>query len=178
MKKLSNVVIFLLFSCLLFCSAELYALQPKVSDASITGKIKANIAKDPALSAFKVNVRTKKGIVYLSGVVNSDTDASAFIELAEATSGVRDVESTELKIKDSQQPFTDTAITAKVKGTFIREKLFGKEVSPMISVETNNGVVYLSGNVNNQREVKNAIALAKTVNGVKRVESRLKIKSK
>lgn len=175
MKKISYTI-FLLLSCLIFCSANTYAVQThKIADTVITAKVKSKIAMDPSLSVFKVDVSTKKGLVNLSGEVNSDTDASALVELTQSTNDVRDVNTRYLKIKNSQQPFTDTAITAKVKGTFIREKIFGNDISPLIKVETNNGIVYLSGNVNNAREITNAVTLAKTVNGVKHVESRLKV---
>ncbi|MBV8802896.1 MAG: BON domain-containing protein, partial [Gammaproteobacteria bacterium] len=60
-------------------------------------------------------------------------------------------------------PLTDTYITAKVKGLFIREKLFGKKdiAAINISVETKNGIVYLSGRVDNNDQIKNAIAIIK-----------------
>lgn len=44
-----------------------------------------------------------------------------------------------------------------------------------IHVETNNGVVYLTGVVKNQKTIDNAISLAKSVRGVTHVESRLRL---
>jgi hyperosmotically inducible protein len=67
-------------------------------------------------------------------------------------------------------------ITAKVKGVLIREKLLGKDIVAVnLHIETNDGVVYLSGNVDNQQVANNVIKLVKTVNGVKKVESRMKV---
>ncbi len=74
---------------------------------------------------------------------------------------------------------SDTAITAKVKGMYVREKLFGdKDISVMgVNVETTNGVVYLTGTVENQLQADNAVKLAKSIHGVKKVESKLEVKA-
>lgn len=147
-----------------------------ISDSVITGKIKSKIAMDRSLSVFKIKVSTKKGVVALVGKVNSDTDAGALIQLTQATDGVNDINASNLDIKNSKQPFTDMVITAKIKGLFLREKLMGTDVAAMnMHVETKNGIVYLSGNVDNQEEIHNAMKLAQSVKGVKKVESRLQV---
>lgn len=69
---------------------------------------------------------------------------------------------------ESEQPGTDTWITTKVKA----ELLTTKDVSGLeIKVETVNGVVALTGTVASQAEVDSAIAAAKSVEGVTRVDS-------
>ena len=69
---------------------------------------------------------------------------------------------------DSSQPVTDTWITTKVKA----ELLTTKDVSGMeIKVETVNGVVTLSGTVASKVEADRAIAAARAIKGVKRVDS-------
>lgn len=176
MKKNYDLFKILLCTFLLLFNAQSFAASKShpVSDTVITGKVKAKIATDPSLSVFHINVVTNRGIVNLDGVVNSDTDAGALIELAQSTDGVKDVKTSHLQVKNSAQPFTDIGITAKVKGLFVREKIMGADVPATgISVETNNGVVYLSGNVDNKHQANTAINLAKSVKGVKRVESRI-----
>src|SRR5262245_35462349 len=76
------------------------------------------------------------------------------------------------------EKLSDTAITARVKEEFIAEKLFGDhEISSLtISVKTVHGVVYLSGKADNKEQLNTAIKLAKQVRGVKKVESKVKIK--
>jgi len=91
---------------------------------------------------------------------------------------VADVSSDADKIvKQSERSVEDTAITAKVKGIYMREKLFSEKDISMtgVSVETTNGVVYLTGSVKTQAEVNNAIKLAKSIQGVKKVESKLNV---
>lgn len=176
MKLLSSLKVISL-SLLLIISLQTIALPKMPTDTTITHRVQNKIAMDPSLSVFKIKVETKKNTVYLSGTVNSDTDASAIVQLAQSIAGVKDVDTQLLKIKNSAQPFTDTSITAKVKGTFIREKIFGKDVPPDLKVETNNGIVYLSGTAKSQHEINTAIDLAKSVTGVKKVESRLKLQN-
>lgn len=146
-----------------------------VPDKVILAKVKSKIATDTALSSYKMNVSSTDGIVTLDGTVKSDTDASALVQIAQSIEGVKDVNTKELKIENSTQPFTDIMITAKIKGTYLREKLAGKNVPAALSVETNNGVVYLSGSVDTKEQEVNAENLAKAVNGVKSVNSRIKV---
>lgn len=78
----------------------------------------------------------------------------------------------------SKHPFSDTALTAKVKEKFIEEKLFGKEkVAAMtVHVKTINSIVFLTGKVSSQEQADTAVSLAKSVNGVKAVRSQIKVK--
>lgn len=75
-------------------------------------------------------------------------------------------------VRSSGQLATDSAITAKVKSAFIKEKLFGSDVAAMsIRVETINGVVYLSGTADSREQVRNAIRIAKSIKGVRHVDA-------
>lgn len=62
-----------------------------VDDTVITTKVKAAIFNDPALKSAEINVETFKGIVQLSGFVNSIADQRKAIELARGVSGVKSV---------------------------------------------------------------------------------------
>jgi len=70
--------------------------------------------------------------------------------------------------QESEQPGSDTWITTKVKA----ELLAAKDISGMdIKVETVNGVVSLSGVVDTQAESDHAIAVARGIKGVSRVDN-------
>lgn len=147
-----------------------------VKDSSITAYIYAQIALDNNLSQLNINVTTDKGVVTLEGTVNADSEAGSAIQIASSAAGVTAVDASHLKVKKSSQPFTDMVITAKVKGTFIREKLFDdKDLSNKISVETKNGVVYLSGTAASSTQVQNARKLVQAISGVSRVESTIEV---
>jgi hyperosmotically inducible protein len=67
----------------------------------------------------------------------------------------------------------DGEITAKVKGEFLITKGIP---STAISVKTEEGVVMLSGFVENKEQIAKAIEVAKGVSGVKSVRSTLQVK--
>jgi osmotically-inducible protein OsmY len=50
-----------------------------VDDTVITAKVKAEIFKDPSLKSSEINVETFKGVVQLSGFLNSQEDIIAVI---------------------------------------------------------------------------------------------------
>jgi hyperosmotically inducible periplasmic protein len=151
--------------------------QSPLSDEMITNKINQYIKDSKTLSALNIQVSTQKGNVTLSGITNSDTQASAIIEFAQSLRGVNDIDTKDLDVKNSKQPLTDMVTTAKIKGLFVREELFGEKdiASINTSVETKNGVVYLSGVIDNQQQIQNAIdIIRKSIPEVKRVEYNVK----
>ncbi|UUZ47289.1 BON domain-containing protein [Massilia sp. B-10] len=69
-----------------------------VADSVITTKIKADLFKEPELSAMSIHVETEKGVVMLSGFVDSKADAEKAVRLAKSVDGVTRVESA-IKVK-------------------------------------------------------------------------------
>lgn len=76
--------------------------------------------------------------------------------------------STAMSQDQSAQPGTDTWITTKVKAELMTTKGIS---STDINVTTTNGVVTLSGVLDSKAQVQKSIALAKSVKGVKKVDS-------
>jgi len=71
--------------------------------------------------------------------------------------------------RESSQPVDDTWITTKVKA----DLLATSDVSGLeLNVETVEGVVSLTGDVDSQAEADRAVAVAKGIKGVTRVDSR------
>lgn len=62
-----------------------------VDDTVITTKVKSAIFGEPSLKSAEINVETFKGIVQLSGFVNSAADINKAIELARSVKGVKSV---------------------------------------------------------------------------------------
>ncbi len=62
-----------------------------VDDSAITAKVKADILGDPSLKVFQISVETFKGVVQLSGFVNSPQAVSRAGEVASRVSGVKSV---------------------------------------------------------------------------------------
>jgi len=62
-----------------------------VDDTAITTKVKAAIFGDSALKVLQINVETFKGVVQLSGFVNSHESAKKAGEVARGVKGVVEV---------------------------------------------------------------------------------------
>jgi osmotically-inducible protein OsmY len=59
-----------------------------IDDSVITTKVKAEIFGDDSLKSSEINVETFKGVVQLSGFVNSQEDINRAVELARGVQGV------------------------------------------------------------------------------------------
>lgn len=69
---------------------------------------------------------------------------------------------------DSSQPVNDTWITTKVKSSLLADD----DVSGLdIEVDTVDGVVFLTGNVDNRTQIEEAKRIAKDIDGVSRVDA-------
>ena len=63
----------------------------KIDDSIITGNVKAAMLKDPLMKSLEVSVVTRKGIVQLSGFVDSDLQLQHAMEVAKGVEGVTDI---------------------------------------------------------------------------------------
>ena len=63
-----------------------------INDTEITAKVKAAIFAEPGLKTLQISVDTVKGVVTLSGSVDSKSIRNRSQELASAVAGVKDVD--------------------------------------------------------------------------------------
>lgn len=154
-------------------SSALQKTGEAIQDATISASIATKFMLDKNLSQYNINTTSDNGAVKLTGVVNSVSEANSAIAIATSTNGVKSVDASNLIVKKSTQPVADLAITTSVKTLFLKEKLFGDLdlTTNHVSVETNNGIVYLGGTAENLEQADTAIRLAKSVSGVNKVVS-------
>ncbi|MGA7594188.1 MAG: BON domain-containing protein [Gallionella sp.] len=69
-----------------------------LDDSVITTKVKAAILDEPGLKSVDISVKTVKGVVVLSGFVESRSEISKAVEVAHRVAGVQSVKD-ELKTK-------------------------------------------------------------------------------
>jgi osmotically-inducible protein OsmY len=62
-----------------------------VDDSVITGKVKAALVADPTTKAHQITVETFKGVVQLSGFVDSSEARSRATQVAQQVEGVKNV---------------------------------------------------------------------------------------
>jgi osmotically-inducible protein OsmY len=69
-----------------------------VDDSVVTTKVKAAIFNEPSLKVAEINVETFKGVVQLSGFVNSEPSANKAVEVTRRVAGVKSVKS-DMRVK-------------------------------------------------------------------------------
>jgi len=83
-------------------------------DSTITAKVKSNLAQDPKVSATDVHVKTYKGVVDLSGFVNSRQEITEARIVADQVEGVKSVHDN-LIVKGAVAPPTGTEKRAEIE---------------------------------------------------------------
>lgn len=69
-----------------------------IDNTLITTKAKAAIFNEPTLKSAEINVETFKGVVQLSGFVNSQADIDKAVEVVQQIEGVKSVKN-DMKLK-------------------------------------------------------------------------------
>ncbi|OZA29922.1 MAG: transporter [Hydrogenophilales bacterium 17-64-11] len=69
-----------------------------IDDSVITAKVKAAILNAPTLKVAEINVETFKGVVQLSGFVNSQADINKAVEVTRGVRGVTSVKN-DMRVK-------------------------------------------------------------------------------
>jgi len=62
-----------------------------VDDSMLTASVKAKLTEDSTTKAYQINVGTQKGVVQLTGFVDSTTMKTRAGEVARSVDGVKDV---------------------------------------------------------------------------------------
>jgi hyperosmotically inducible protein len=148
-------------------------LGEQADDAGISAAIKAKYVADPEINPFNIDVDTNDGVVRLSGTVEDEATRREAVELANNTDGVRRVIN-EIKLGERglAERVDDATITAAVKAKIIADP----ELNALnIDVDTQNGVVTLSGVVKDERHRMEAVELARRTDGVREVRNRLEV---
>jgi hyperosmotically inducible periplasmic protein len=76
-------------------------LQRVIEDAAINATVRAELMRDEAVGALDISVKTHRGIVRLSGEVESEAQRNHAVSVAINAPGVYGVNDTELRIRGS-----------------------------------------------------------------------------
>ncbi len=163
--------------------------------AWITTKIQAQYFADPEVKPWNIDVTTTgNGSVTLQGEVDTTADRQKALQIARNTEGVISVDD-QLRVRGENEtsgsetaggagtaaapPATkgepaggDAWTTAKIQSKyFLDPDVKGHE----IDVDTSNGVVTLSGTVDNDMQHRQAVAIARNTDGVTDVTDNLQV---
>jgi hyperosmotically inducible protein len=169
------------------CSREVVAPAPAaapsptsmgtdIDDTVVTTKVKAALLGDDDVKGLDIKVETRKGMVMLSGFVDSQAQIDRAIVVSRAVEGVKGTENN-MTLRDGKPTagtqVDDGMVTAKVKTALLADDVVK---SSDIAVVTSRGEVQLSGFVDNQAQVDHALVVARAVEGVQGVVNEMSIK--
>lgn len=152
-------------------------LRARVGDLTTTATVRSRLLWNRNMRPLGIDVSTEDGRVILEGKADSEAARELAGQLAANTEGVAGVDNRIVvdpgvrgdSGRDASEAVSDGWITAKVKSTL----LFSRGVSgTAINVDTSDGVVTLTGDVESEAEKELAVRLAKDIRGVARVDGR------
>ncbi len=159
-------------------AADKSAEKTPINDTWLTAKTKIALAADGRVKGRQIDVETTKGVVMLRGKVDSDVAKQAASDIAKMLDGVKTVKNDLEVVAPSKRDAVedkDEIITAHVKEHFAKDAHLKKAD---IAVQTNAGVVSLTGEVRDIMTSANASWTAWLIAGVKSVKNDLTLKEK
>ena len=159
-------------------AADKAAEKTPINDTWLTAKTKIALAADGRVKGRQIDVETTQGVVMLRGKVDSDVAKHAAGDIAKLLDGVKSVKNDLEVVAPSKQAAVedkDEAITTHVKEHFAKDAHLK---NAGIAVQTNAGVVSLTGEVKDITASAHASWTAWFVQGVKSVKNDLTVKEK
>jgi hyperosmotically inducible protein len=142
----------------------------------LTAKVKAGLIDDPVTKAGQINVETYRGVVQLGGFVDNSQQKTEATKVASSVTGVKEVRN-DLRVNPPQattgQVIDDATVTATVKAKLIDDTT---TKAHQINVETQNGIVQLTGFADSMASKSRAGELARSVDGVAEVKNDIEIR--
>jgi hyperosmotically inducible protein len=153
------------------------AAQERLDDARLIARVKGALIADQVTKARRINIETYQGIIQLSGFVASEAEKNRAGEIVGAVPGVVEVRNAievrqTLANRGTGQLVDDVSLSTRVKAALVAD---ANTSAREIKVETYQGVVQLSGFVNNGSERRQASRVARAVTGVEQVKNDLQV---
>lgn len=164
------------------------AAKTAIQDAWIDGRLESAMLFNEHLNPFDIHTDVRNGVVYLTGTVESDIDRDLAGELAQSIDGVIDVKNElvvdETKARDArdseakqtdrgfQQSVVDATLTARIKTQLLADS---NTSGLAINVDTDNGVVSLTGTVGSDEEKALAARIAENTEGTRSLVNQLAV---
>jgi len=146
-------------------------------------RLETHYATSDELSALQINTDVRDGIAYLSGEVESSAERELAGQAAVRIEGIRSVRNDLRVIGDAEQAtiaerLASTADDARITATVKARLLASENTAGLdINVDTDEQVVTLEGNVNDDTERELAELIAANTSGVKDVRNELTVKA-
>lgn len=153
------------------CASSMVPERTQSSDSGITSVLEASLEANEAVKARQVEVQTREGVVYLTGVVDTVEARNEVARVAWRIEGVRGVNN-DLTVGETTVGdwIDDVMISSKVKSQLIANTLIR---AGDIDVSSSQGVVTLIGRVSSQAVKADAERVARATKGVTDVNNEL-----
>ena len=153
------------------CASSMVSRGTRHSDSGITSVIKTSLETNDKVKARQVDVETREGVVYLTGVVDTEEARREAARVAWHTEGVDGVVN-DLTVgeRTAGSWIDDVMISSKVKAKLIANS---EIKAGDIDVSSSQGVVTLIGRVSSQTIKSTAERVARDTSGVKDVHNEL-----
>ena len=160
---------------LMVAAVAVLALSVAVHASTMDNRIESSAMKSYVFKTYlkgdDINIKSKDGVVALTGTVSEESHKSLAQETVASLPGVKSVDN-RLEVKGEQPAEkSDAWISTKVKTTL----LFHRSVSAATEVNTKDGIVTLKGGADNQAQKDLTTEYAKDVEGVKDVRNEMTV---
>jgi len=157
------------------CASSMVSKSTRQTDSGITSSTEAALEANDKVKARQVGVETREGVVYLTGVVDTEEARREAGRVAWRAAGVRGVVN-DLTVGERTVGswVDDVMISSKVKSKLIANT----EIRAAdIDVSSSQGVVTLIGRVSSAKIKSDAERIARETKGVKSVNNELLVGS-
>ena len=148
----------------------------EIDDSVISNQVKSALLADPDIKGFDFKIATRKGEVQLSGFVDNQSQIERALVVTQAVQGVKSIDN-KVSLKGAASTIgnkvDDSIVTTQVKAALLGDASIK---SLDIAVVTRQGVVQLSGFVNNQSQIDQAIKVVHSIACVSSVSNEMSIK--
>ena len=155
------------------CASSMVSKNTRQTDSGITSMIEASLQANDKVKARQVEVETREGIVYLTGVVDTEETRREAARVTWRTEGVSGVVN-DLTVGERTVGswVDDVMISSKVKSRLIANSDIK---AGDIDVSSSQGVVTLIGRVSTQLIKTDAERIARDTKGVNNVNNELMV---
>jgi len=195
--SIAGAILFAILALVILAAVFVYGLQWRisvpnsardmirdVSDAGITGQVKAAFALSKRISAYEIGVDTKDGVVTLTGQAPSEIDRELAGNVAKDTTGVKQVDN-QIRVEPGLKPsdasvressrVADLEIHADLRERMSASEYLSGSAGNEIHVSVKDRVITLTGRTQTPQQKTGAEQLARSLPNVADVVNQLTV---
>ena len=146
-----------------------------LDDSVLSTKVKTALISEKSVPARKIDVDVLSGVVYLSGVVDTNAQKLTASQVARRVTGVRQVKNQLITgHRSTGRAMDDAVLHSRIRTRLIKEPGIR---SLNIDVDVNQGRVTLTGTATSSKKKARILAIARSTPGTRTVIDNIKVVS-